>query len=281
VDTFTGKPDQIVSDEYDFEARELHNGQGRWISPDPMRGTGNKYAYADNNPLSKVDILGLFSAGFYGFTIFDDDDNPFDAALSAFYYSESGPVHPSQTNASTPSTDAPPTDSGSATGAGESQSVPAQQNQQPQTTPSQQAQAQQQNGQQGQQNQTSSAGHPIDKDAIVNYADQHAEKGSLKECATYCRKAFEAGGVDTKGHPIDAKDWGPTLLKNGAAVVSQDGYTPQKADVAVFGGNDAHPSGHITIYDGKQWVSDFKQRNMSPYGTSSTPPVTIYRFPDN
>ncbi|MGH9498021.1 MAG: RHS repeat-associated core domain-containing protein [Terriglobales bacterium] len=59
VDTFTGKPDQIVSDEYDFPAREEHNGQGRWISPDPMRGTGNKYVYANNNPLSMVDPYGL------------------------------------------------------------------------------------------------------------------------------------------------------------------------------------------------------------------------------
>jgi len=43
VDSFTGKPDQLVSDEYDFPAREEHNGQGRWVSPDPVRGTGNKY----------------------------------------------------------------------------------------------------------------------------------------------------------------------------------------------------------------------------------------------
>jgi RHS repeat-associated protein len=62
VDSFTGKPDQIVSDEYDFPAREEHGGQGRWISPDPMRGTGNKYVYADNNPLSKVDVYGLIAS---------------------------------------------------------------------------------------------------------------------------------------------------------------------------------------------------------------------------
>jgi len=60
VDSFTGKLDQIVSDEYDFPARQQHSGQGRWISPDPMRGTGNKYVYADNNPLSKVDLYGLY-----------------------------------------------------------------------------------------------------------------------------------------------------------------------------------------------------------------------------
>ncbi len=61
VDSFTGQPDQITSDEYDFTARELHNGQGRWISPDPLRGVGNKYVYADNNPLSEVDLGGLLA----------------------------------------------------------------------------------------------------------------------------------------------------------------------------------------------------------------------------
>jgi RHS repeat-associated protein len=60
VDSFTGKPDEIVSDEYDFLARQEHSGQGRWISPDPIRGTGNKYVYANNNPLSTVDLFGLF-----------------------------------------------------------------------------------------------------------------------------------------------------------------------------------------------------------------------------
>jgi RHS repeat-associated protein len=63
TDSFTGQPDQIASDEYDFAARELHDGQGRWISPDPMSGTGNKYMYANNNPLMYVDLLGLSPSG--------------------------------------------------------------------------------------------------------------------------------------------------------------------------------------------------------------------------
>ena len=61
MDTFAGGSDQMVPDEYDFAAREEHNAQGRWISPDPVRGTGNKYVYADNNPLSKVDIYGMYA----------------------------------------------------------------------------------------------------------------------------------------------------------------------------------------------------------------------------
>ncbi|WP_255460603.1 hypothetical protein [Edaphobacter albus] len=66
-------------------------------------------------------------------------------------------------------------------------------------------------------------------------------------------------------------------MKNGATVISPGGYTLQQADAAVFAGSDAHPHDHITIYDGKQWVSDFKQRKMSSYRTAA-PPGTIHRF---
>ncbi len=75
VDSFTGSPDQMVSDEYDFSAREQHNGQGRWTSPDPMRGTGNKYVYADNNPLSKVDLYGLFAIVVNGVQVGGNEDS--------------------------------------------------------------------------------------------------------------------------------------------------------------------------------------------------------------
>jgi RHS repeat-associated protein len=74
VDSFTGSPNQIVPDEYDFSARELHNGQGRWISPDPMPGPGNKYAYVGNDPLSHVDYYGLLSVEINGLQVGTIDD---------------------------------------------------------------------------------------------------------------------------------------------------------------------------------------------------------------
>jgi RHS repeat-associated protein len=90
VDSFTGKPDQIVRDEYDFPARQEHNGQGRWVSPDPIPGTGNKYVYADNNPLSKVDPYGLMSV------VVDEMEtsNGDELAVTGVNQTES---HPSQT----------------------------------------------------------------------------------------------------------------------------------------------------------------------------------------
>ena len=265
---FTGKERDAESGLDYFGARYYASSMGRMMSPDwsndpapvPFALLGNPqslnlYAYTSNNPVGLKDADGHKVGG-------ADFDR---RAHGGGFGDVSGSVEPTYTDPTAAFMYA----HGFAMAAEEVQqnaSKAQQQNESVSAT--------------GQQNSTNSSGHPIDKDAIANYADQHAEKGSLGKCAAYCRRAFEAGGVDTSGHPIDAKDWGPTLLKNGATVISPDGYTPSKADVAVFNGSDAHPHGHIAVYDGKQWVSDFKQRNMSPYRTGA-PPVTIYRFPDN
>lgn len=115
---------------------------------------------------------------------------------------------------------------------------------------------------------------------FVRWMDLHARDKSQRQCGAYCRRGLEAGGLDEKDHPMHAKDYGPFLLGHGASVVPQTNYTPQKADIAVFDGNQAHPSGHIEVFDGTGWVSDFKQSHFSPY-MKHTPPSTIYRFSDN
>jgi len=66
--TFTGQTEDVATGLYDFLAREEHNGQGRWISPDPAGFASvdpsnpqswNQYASVLNNPLLFVDPLGL------------------------------------------------------------------------------------------------------------------------------------------------------------------------------------------------------------------------------
>ena len=42
---------------------------------------------------------------------------------------------------------------------------------------------------------------------------------------------------------------------------------PRKGDISVLPQNHHSSFGHIAIYDGKQWVSDFKQK--SPYPNST------------
>ena len=82
---FTGDTQDVdvASGLFDAANRELHPGQGRWISPDPAGlnatdltnpQTWNRYAYALNNPLSNIDPTGLFCVWDDG--SFDSNDDP-------------------------------------------------------------------------------------------------------------------------------------------------------------------------------------------------------------
>ncbi len=112
----------------------------------------------------------------------------------------------------------------------------------------------------------------LDVDAAVKHANDHATtfNHALKKfnrrigkCAQYVRQALEAGGVymDPKKRPRLAKDYGPYLEKAGFHKLSprpKPDYDPQKGDVVVI---QSHPkvseAGHIAIFNGKDWVSDF------------------------
>jgi hypothetical protein len=107
-----------------------------------------------------------------------------------------------------------------------------------------------------------------------------AHNKSLGKCAAYVRIGLEAGGANTTGHPLEAKNYGPTLEKNGFTPVSSENYYPQPGDTAVFqphpGGNSA---GHIETFDGSNWVSDFTQRRFIASSGYANSKYQIYRAP--
>ena len=78
-------------------------------------------------------------------------------------------------------------------------------------------------------------------------------------------------------HPATAASYGPYLEKWGFYQVAAKGYTPEIGDVAVFGANKWHKSGHVEGYDGEGWVSDFEQRNISANGRRPAGSMKIYR----
>jgi RHS repeat-associated protein len=119
----------------------------------------------------------------------------------------------------------------------------------------------------------------LDVNKFLKWLDDHAHDNSTGNCAKYVRSGLQAGGLNTNGHPTDAKDYGPFLLQLGFVVISQSGYAPQSGDIVVIQPGPT-PSGHIQAWDGNQWVSDFKQgsRKISPYKGDLTPSFSIYRF---
>jgi len=121
----------------------------------------------------------------------------------------------------------------------------------------------------------------LDKSRLSDWMDAHALVHSSHHCAMYCRLGMEAAGLNTSDRPQsgDAGDYGPFLLRHGAQTVPQAAYSPQVGDVVVFDKTSEHPNGHIEMYDGHHWVSDFMQRTFSPYrDAASSPPYTIYRL---
>lgn len=105
-------------------------------------------------------------------------------------------------------------------------------------------------------------------------------------CATAIRQGLEAGGLNTLGHPRYAKNYGPFLVKLGFDIVNGDDYTPQKGDIRVFEsypGQVPYAAGHIDMFNGNNWVSDFMEHNNLPgsnYIRFQTP-YQIFRWNGN
>lgn len=141
----------------------------------------------------------------------------------------------------------------------------------------------------------------IDMDKAIKHAIENAQPASEGKCARYVREALEAGGADLRMHPVSAKDYGRTLLGlafkecfywTGSVGLPVDGlqcqivnqcyeYVPVKDDIIVIQPyTEDQPHGHIAIYTGTQWVSDFIQRDMwaGPGFRKARPVFMIYRL---
>ena len=120
-------------------------------------------------------------------------------------------------------------------------------------------------------------------DNAVSTLNENALSSSSGYCAKYVRYALEAGGINMNGHPSSAKDYDSFLSKKGFNEVTSNNYKPIKGDIAVmesFTGVKSHPYGHIQMYNGTQWISDFRQNSFWPGSDyrNFTPDLTIFRW---
>lgn len=92
--------------------------------------------------------------------------------------------------------------------------------------------------------------------------------------------AIEAGGIRLL-NTRHARDYGSSLRASGFREVSSMG--PFRAgDVAVIQPVTGHPDGHMCMFDGNIWISDFKQlRGLypGPVYRNEKPSYKIYRHP--
>ncbi|HFZ2419951.1 TPA: hypothetical protein ACIJ2D_005193, partial [Klebsiella pneumoniae] len=134
----------------------------------------------------------------------------------------------------------------------------------------------------------------INAENFKNGIDKKLKYGESK-CARYVKKALIAGGASAKNSGIEsAKNYGPWLLENnfkvvgGATTVCTGGVFTisgqQVGDVVVIQAAPHHVHGHMAMFNGTHWVSDFVQeRGFYPaqiYRDQNIP-YTLYRYGDN
>lgn len=102
----------------------------------------------------------------------------------------------------------------------------------------------------------------------VNTLNKNSLLKSTGYCARYVRYAIEVGGINTSGRLGSAKDYADFLFKKGFTKVNVNNYVPLRGDIIVMnsfvGKTKSHPHGHIQMYNGTKWISDFRQKDFWP-----------------
>ncbi|MDO5651979.1 MAG: CHAP domain-containing protein [Moraxella sp.] len=96
-------------------------------------------------------------------------------------------------------------------------------------------------------------------------ANNAAHAKTQGRCALYVRRALQSAGYSFTPQASAYMYANGTLSGAGFVKISNDNYQPQVGDVVVFNRTSKNPHGHIQIYTGSDWVSDFRQPNFSPY----------------
>ncbi|MDO5768518.1 MAG: CHAP domain-containing protein [Psychrobacter sp.] len=106
-------------------------------------------------------------------------------------------------------------------------------------------------------------------------ASRAAHSNSTGRCARYVRQALQAAGYEftPNGSAYEYATRG--TLSNAGFVKISNNTSPQVGDVVVYSRSSKHRHGHIQIFDGSTWVSDFRQDSINPY--SDTYSYTTWR----
>jgi CHAP domain. len=115
-----------------------------------------------------------------------------------------------------------------------------------------------------------------DKVGAVRYLQSHAQPASIGRCAEYTRRAIEWGGLQLV-RTGSARNYSSSLICVGFYEVHGN---PQRGDVIVIQSISGHPDGHMAMFDGQIWISDFKQMHgfyPGPAYRTSQPTYKMYR----
>lgn len=96
--------------------------------------------------------------------------------------------------------------------------------------------------------------------------ERNVRPRSTARCAMFVRFAVEAGlhlpANSLQGVLGNARDFARTLGKVGFAPVEWQNWSPQPGDILAQQEMPGHAYGHVSMFSGRLWMSDYLQKNM-------------------
>ena len=121
----------------------------------------------------------------------------------------------------------------------------------------------------------------IDIEKTIRYLKSHAQPESVHSCAAYVKDAIQAGGITREScNASDCKE--SRFIKEDCYKLydSEPGdygtrgnkMNPnwERGDIVIIDNFGEHKYGHIAMWTGNQWISDFKQNNCDIYKDGKT-----------
>ncbi|HEH4511801.1 TPA: hypothetical protein SG275_001763 [Campylobacter coli] len=114
---------------------------------------------------------------------------------------------------------------------------------------------------------SSSGGSPGSKAAAEFSKKYNLGTRPTGSCAKYVRSYLMASGYPLTGWPVAAADYINFLPKYGFTPVQGRAtqISPEVGDISITQRFGNHKYGHIAIWNGSNWISDFKQNSVSIY----------------
>lgn len=116
--------------------------------------------------------------------------------------------------------------------------------------------------------------YSYDIDKAVMHVETQALSKSHTCCAWFVMRAMNSGGCPIGILPAFA--YSKVLPWYGFKLVKTSTY--QTGDIIVFPATEKHVFGHIAMWNGEQWISDFKQKSMFPAKAYRKCQYQIFRY---
>ena len=123
-----------------------------------------------------------------------------------------------------------------------------------------------------------------DAGKAASYAASHVlgAPDSVTQRVNYVANALESAGFHFEKQQSAYMYHTKGILKKMGfqlAHTGQKDFIPRKGDVAVINRYGEHQQGHISIFDGQNWVSDIRQNSVSPFDDApQESDIWIYRY---